>query len=243
MEMRRLGHQLEPVAAVAREGDRSGSSSPRRTTRSCIFWRNELGFDDKLFQLHRRRERRSRRRGHAARDQSGCWTIGYTGQSPERLKLHMAEPGQVRRHDAARHGGARSKGDTYGLPWPCWGTPELKHPGTHILYDTSKPVAEGGLPFRARWGVEHEGENLLAEDSYHRRVGDRGRLSRDHDGGAGGARLGGRAEPRGEAGHRAIAAGQFIARLLEVDEKKASDAERGEVERAALRGQAEPGRQ
>jgi formate dehydrogenase major subunit len=34
------------------------------------------------------------------------------------------------------------------------------------LYDTSKPVAEGGLCFRARFGVEHEGKNLLAEGSY-----------------------------------------------------------------------------
>jgi len=52
------------------------------------------------------------------------------------------------------------------LPWPCWGTPELGHPGTPILYDTSKPVAEGGLNFRARFGVEKDGDNLLAEGSY-----------------------------------------------------------------------------
>jgi formate dehydrogenase major subunit len=44
------------------------------------------------------------------------------------------------------------------MPWPCWGTPEMKHPGTPNLYDTSKPVAEGGLTFRARFGVEREGE-------------------------------------------------------------------------------------
>ena len=36
-------------------------------------------------------------------------------------------------------------GEYYGLPWPCWGTAEMKHPGTPNLYDTSKPVAEGGL--------------------------------------------------------------------------------------------------
>ena len=42
----------------------------------------------------------------------------------------------------------------------------MKHPGTPLLYDTSKPVAEGGLCFRARFGVEHEGNNLLAEGSY-----------------------------------------------------------------------------
>ena len=52
------------------------------------------------------------------------------------------------------------------MPWPAWGTPEMHHPGTPILYDTSKPVAEGGLCFRARYGVERDGENLLAEGSY-----------------------------------------------------------------------------
>ena len=57
-------------------------------------------------------------------------------------------------------------GEYFGMPWPCWGTAEMKHPGTPNLYDTSKPVAEGGLNFRARFGVEHEGNNLLAEGSY-----------------------------------------------------------------------------
>ncbi|MEE8332266.1 MAG: formate dehydrogenase subunit alpha, partial [Alphaproteobacteria bacterium] len=57
-------------------------------------------------------------------------------------------------------------GEYYGLPWPCWGTPEMKHPGTPNLYDTSKPVAEGGLCFRARYGVQRNGTNLLAEGSY-----------------------------------------------------------------------------
>jgi len=42
----------------------------------------------------------------------------------------------------------------------------MKHPGTPVLYDTSKHVAEGGLNFRARFGVERNGVNLLAEDSY-----------------------------------------------------------------------------
>ena len=41
----------------------------------------------------------------------------------------------------------------------------MGHPGTPVLYDTSKPVAEGGLCF-VRFGVEHEGNNLLAEGSY-----------------------------------------------------------------------------
>jgi formate dehydrogenase major subunit len=39
----------------------------------------------------------------------------------------------------------------------------MNHPGTANLYDMSMPVAEGGLTFRARFGVERDGENLLAE--------------------------------------------------------------------------------
>ena len=42
----------------------------------------------------------------------------------------------------------------------------MNHPGTPNLYDLSKPVAEGGLTFRARFGVERNGENLLAEGVY-----------------------------------------------------------------------------
>jgi formate dehydrogenase major subunit len=65
------------------------------------------------------------------------------------------------------------------LPWPCWGTPEFKHPGTHTLYNPHLPVKDGGGTFRARFGVERvvkvkdaqgvEQEvrhNLLAEGSY-----------------------------------------------------------------------------
>jgi formate dehydrogenase major subunit len=93
------------------------------------------------------------------------WTIGYTGQSPERLKLHMAnqhtfDPTTLLAKDGP------AKGDYYGLPWPCWGTAAMKHPGTPVLYDTSKTVAEGGLTFRARFGVAHNGTNILAEGSY-----------------------------------------------------------------------------
>ena len=95
----------------------------------------------------------------------GMWTIGYTGQSPERLRMHMAHQHTFDRTTLRAVGGP-ADGETYGLPWPCWGTPEMKHPGTHILYDTSKPVAEGGLCFRARFGVERNGENLLAVGSY-----------------------------------------------------------------------------
>ena len=92
----------------------------------------------------------------------GMWTIGYTGQSPERIKMHMANQHTFDRTSLRAVGGP-ADGDTYGMPWPCWGTPEMKHPGTANLYDMSLPVAEGGLTFRARFGVERDGDNLLAE--------------------------------------------------------------------------------
>jgi formate dehydrogenase major subunit len=95
----------------------------------------------------------------------GMWTIGYTGQSPERLKLHMANQHTFDKTTLRANGGP-CDGDYYGLPWPCWGPPEMKHPGTPILYDPSKTVAEGGLTFRARFGVERDGQNLLAEGSW-----------------------------------------------------------------------------
>jgi len=95
----------------------------------------------------------------------GGWTIGYTGQSPERLKLHAKYRGTFNTLTLRAEGGP-CKGEYYGLPWPCWGTPEMKHPGTPILYDPSKPVAEGGLVFRANWGVEKDGVSLLAKDVY-----------------------------------------------------------------------------
>ncbi|RUM35948.1 MAG: formate dehydrogenase, partial [Desulfobulbus sp.] len=47
--------------------------------------------------------------------------------------------------------GGPCDGEYYGLPWPCW---TQEHPGTPILYDVSKSVAKGGLPFRARFGTE-----------------------------------------------------------------------------------------
>jgi formate dehydrogenase major subunit len=81
------------------------------------------------------------------------------------LKEHQQNWHTFHKTTLAAEGGP-ANGETYGLPWPCWGNPEMKHPGTHILYDTSKTVAEGGGNFRTRFGVEFEGQNLLAEDSY-----------------------------------------------------------------------------
>jgi len=97
----------------------------------------------------------------------GMWTIGYTGQSPERMKRQQQNWGTFDFTTLKAEGGP-CDGEYYGMPWPCWGNPEMNHPGTPNLYDTSKNVADGGLTFRARFGVERDGVNLLAENSYSR---------------------------------------------------------------------------
>ncbi|WP_226779275.1 formate dehydrogenase subunit alpha [Oceaniglobus trochenteri] len=95
----------------------------------------------------------------------GMWTVGYTGQSPERMKLHMENQHTFDRTTLRAVGGP-ADGDYYGMPWPCWGTPEMKHPGSPNLYDLSRQVKDGGMGFRARFGVERNGDNLLAEGVY-----------------------------------------------------------------------------
>src|SRR5437762_12929537 len=113
----------------------------------------------------------------------GGWSTGYCGQSPERLKAHMKNQAKFDLVTLrAPKDDPEVGGDYYGLPWPCWGTPEFKHPGTPILYNTNLPVKEGGGTFRARFGVERvvkrkvmehgqevemeDHDNLLAEGSY-----------------------------------------------------------------------------
>jgi formate dehydrogenase major subunit len=103
----------------------------------------------------------------------GNWTIGYTGQSPMRLKAHMKNMHLFDVKTLQCKGGKDPvsgydmTGDYFGLPWPCYGTPEMKHPGTPNLYDNSKHVMDGGGNFRANFGVERDGVNLLAEDGSH----------------------------------------------------------------------------
>ncbi|WP_119155668.1 formate dehydrogenase subunit alpha [Caldimonas tepidiphila] len=108
----------------------------------------------------------------------GLWTIGYTGQSPERLKAHMRNMHVFDVKTLRAKGGIDKEtgykldGDYFGLPWPCFGTPELKHPGSPNLYDTSKHVMDGGGNFRANFGVEREGVSLLAADGSHSKGAD-----------------------------------------------------------------------
>jgi formate dehydrogenase major subunit len=125
----------------------------------------KLGFEDKMFKNIKVENNLPSAEDLLREINRGGWSTGYCGQSPERLKVHMANQKDF---DVVtlRASSGPAKGDYYGLPWPCWGTPELKHPGTHTLYNTNLHVMDGGSPFRARFGVERNGVSLLADGSY-----------------------------------------------------------------------------
>ena len=102
----------------------------------------------------------------------GAWTIGYTGQSPERMQAHMRNMHVFDVKTLRARGGKDAKtgydltGDYFGMPWPCYGTAAIKHPGSPNLYDTTRHMMEGGNCFRANFGIEKDGVNLLAEDGH-----------------------------------------------------------------------------
>ena len=125
-----------------------------------------LGFADEMFKHIAVVDNKPLPESILAEINHGTWTIGYTGQSAEKLKRHMRFQELFDGDTLLGKPGTPVEGEYYCYPWPAWGTPEFNHPGTPILYRTDIPVALGGLPFRARWGVEWEGNNLLAEDSY-----------------------------------------------------------------------------
>jgi formate dehydrogenase major subunit len=125
----------------------------------------KLGFAQDLFKLIKVEGERPVPEDITREICRGSLSTGYTGISPERLKLHMQHQDDFDKITMQATKGPL-KGEYYGLPWPCWGHPEWKHPGSPVLYDTSKHVMEGGGTFRARFGVEREGDSLLAEGSY-----------------------------------------------------------------------------
>jgi formate dehydrogenase major subunit len=92
------------------------------------------------------------------------------GQTPERVKRQMENSATFTNRDTLRAEGGPCKGEYWGLPWPCWTT---THCGTPLLYDSSKPVSDGGHDFRAKWGTavpenkynKHVGESLLRGDN------------------------------------------------------------------------------
>ena len=124
----------------------------------------KFGFEDKMFKNIKVEGTKVPPEDVLREMNRGSFSTGYCGQSPERLKAHM-------KHQAAfdlvsmraPKDTPEVGGDYYGLPWPCWGKPEVKHPGTPLLYDTTKSIQDGGGTFRARFGVERNGVSLLSE--------------------------------------------------------------------------------
>jgi formate dehydrogenase major subunit len=127
----------------------------------------KLGFADKMFTNIKVEDNVPLAEDLLREINRGGWSTGYCGQSPERLKAHMKNQAKFDLVTLrAPKDDPEVGGDYYGLPWPCWGKPEIRHPGTHILYNTNLHVKDGGGTFRARFGVERNGQTLLAEDSY-----------------------------------------------------------------------------
>jgi formate dehydrogenase major subunit len=124
----------------------------------------KLGFADKMFKNIKVDDKLPVAEDILREMNRGSWSTGYCGQSPERIKLHMANQKDFDML-TMRAADGPCKGDYYGLPWPCWGSPEVKHPGTPLLYNTNLHVMDGGGTFRARFGVERNGVTLLAEKS------------------------------------------------------------------------------
>src|SRR6266850_5742452 len=136
----------------------------------------KLGFADQMFKNIKVENNRPSPEDLLREINRGGFSTGYSGQSPERLKAHMKNQGKFDLVTLrAKADEPEVGGDYYGLPWPCWGTPQIKHPGTHTLYNTNLHAKDGGGTFRARFGVVYEEKqpdgsvknvNLLAEGSY-----------------------------------------------------------------------------
>ncbi|MFL5101838.1 MAG: formate dehydrogenase subunit alpha, partial [Xanthobacteraceae bacterium] len=127
----------------------------------------KLGFADKMFKNIKVENNLPLAEDILREMNRGSWSTGYCGQSPERLKAHMQNQAKFDLVTLrAPKDDPEVGGDYYGLPWPCWGAPEIRHPGTHTLYNANLHVKDGGSTFRARFGVERNGVTLLAEGSY-----------------------------------------------------------------------------
>ena len=84
-------------------------------------------------------------------------TIGLTGWTAKRIKKHTDNWHMFDQISGRGYG--EMKGEYYGLPWPVW---TENHGGSPILYNIHRSVKDGGMGFRNRFGLEHDGVDLLA---------------------------------------------------------------------------------
>ncbi len=139
----------------------------------------------------------------------GSWSTGYCGQSPERLKAHMANQAEFDMLTPARdQDGPRSRATITACRGRAGARRRSGIPGTPLLYNTNLAVMDGGGTFRARFGVEREeklpdGTTLQGQPAGRRLLlqglRDQGRLSGVHARRAEEARLG-QGSDRGRTG-------------------------------------------
>ena len=155
LETRRLAHGVEPLDAVGR-ADRQADLRIEGRLRGHVPARQEARLRRPDVQEHQGREQRCRwPRTSCARSTAaaGRPAIAASRRSASRCTWRTRRTSTWSRCGPSD---GPAKGDYYGLPWPCWGTPEFKHPGTPLLYNTNLHVKDGGGTFRARFGVERE---------------------------------------------------------------------------------------
>ena len=119
---------------------------------------SKLGFADKMFKNIKVENGAVSAEDILREINRGGWSTGYCGQSPERLKAHMKNQAKFDLVTLrAPKDDPEVGGDYYGLPWPCWGKPEIKASGIGDPLQHHAP-GEGGrrhLPCalwrRAQW--------------------------------------------------------------------------------------------
>ena len=145
---RRLAHVVQPRDPVGR-ADRQADLRVQGRQRGDVSPRQEARLRRPDVQEHQGREQRAVGRGHPARDQPRRLVDRLLRPVAGAAEVAHGEPDKTSTCSRRRPRTGPNKGDYYGLPWPCWGTPEFKHPGTPLLYNTNLSVKDGGGTFRA----------------------------------------------------------------------------------------------
>ena len=155
VRVQRFARGVQPRAAVGR-ADRQADLRVEGRPRGHVPHRQEARLRRPDVQEHQGREQPAGGRGHSSRNESRQLLHRLLRPVAGAPEVAHGPPGRFRHAHPDAPTTGPNKGDYYGLPWPCWGTPEVKHPGTPLLYNTNLAVMDGGGCFRARFGVERE---------------------------------------------------------------------------------------
>ena len=155
VRVRGLAHGVEPLAPMGRADRQADLRVEERLRGHVPAGQASSASPTGCSRTSRSRTARSRPRTSCARSTAAAGRPATAASRRSASRSHMANQKNFDLVTLRAKDGP-AKGDYYGLPWPCWGTPELKHPGTHTLYNTNLHVMDGGGTFRARFGVERE---------------------------------------------------------------------------------------